>query len=54
MKKNETWVLSSYFQDDTFPEAVEQMTSLRWLRLNRTNLETIPYEISHLEKLVST
>ena len=29
------------------------MSGLRWLRLNRTGLEMVPYEVSKLTKLVS-
>lgn len=29
------------------------MTGLRWIRLNKTGLETVPYELANLKKLVS-
>ena len=41
------------FQQEKFPEDVSVMSGLRWLRLNRTGLEMVPYEVSKLTKLVS-
>ena len=36
---------------EQFPEAMEDMTSLRWLKLNKTKLRTIPAELSKLQQL---
>ena len=44
--------LSLPFQGDAFPENVAMMKGLRWLRLNKTNLNAIPVELRDLEKLV--
>ena len=38
-------------ENDRFPEAMEDMTSLRWLRLTDTKLKTIPQELNKLSKL---
>ncbi len=38
-------------EDDRFPEVMEDMTSLRWLKLTNTHLKVIPEEISSLQKL---
>ena len=38
-------------EDERFPEAMEDMTSLRWLKLNNANLKTIPQEVAKLQKL---
>ena len=38
-------------EDDRFPEVMEDMTSLRWLKLTNTQLKAIPDEISTLQKL---
>jgi len=38
-------------EDNKFPEAMEDMTSLRWLKLNSANLKKIPPEIGKLTKL---
>jgi len=38
-------------EDDKFPEAMEDMTSLRWLKLNNTNLRSIPPELGKLQQL---
>ena len=38
-------------EDEKFPEAMEDMTSLRWLKLNKTKLRTIPAELSKLQQL---
>ena len=38
-------------EDEKFPEAVEDMKSLRWLRLTDTQLKNIPQEINSLSKL---
>ena len=40
-------------QDGHLTEKVTEMSNLRWLRLNRTNLPTLPEEIGKLSKLVS-
>ena len=37
--------------DDRFPEVMEDMISLRWLKLTSTHLKAIPEEISTLQKL---
>ncbi|GAB6020266.1 hypothetical protein CHUAL_002984 [Chamberlinius hualienensis] len=39
------------FEEDLFPKSVGDMTGLRWLRLNRTNLEWLPDELGKLQKL---
>ncbi|KAG1675355.1 Protein flightless-1 [Nymphon striatum] len=39
------------FQDDAFPNSVAVMTGLRWLKLNKTNLDWIPEELYNLQKL---
>lgn len=39
------------FQEDMFPTAVGEMTGLRWLKLNSTNLDWIPDELGRLQKL---
>jgi len=36
---------------ERFPEAMEDMTSLRWLKLNNTKLRTIPQEVGKLQQL---
>ena len=41
-------------QSEAFPASVGKMTGLRWLKLNRTGLQTIPEELGSLQKLVST
>lgn len=38
-------------EEERFPEAMEDMTSLRWLKLNNTNLRTIPPEVGKLQQL---
>ena len=38
-------------EGERFPEAVEDMTSLRWLKLTNTKLKSIPAEIGKLQKL---
>ncbi len=38
-------------EGERFPEAVEDMTSLRWLKLTNTKLKSIPSEIGKLQKL---
>ena len=35
-----------------FPKRVADMPNLRWLKLNKTGLESLPDELSHLMKLV--
>lgn len=40
-------------QGGYFPEHVKAMTSLRWLKLNRTGLCYLPEELAALQKLVS-
>ncbi|ELU16604.1 hypothetical protein CAPTEDRAFT_151582 [Capitella teleta] len=39
------------FQESRFPYHVSDMVGLRWIRLNRTGIETVPYELSNLKKL---
>lgn len=39
-------------QGGYFPENVKAMTSLRWLKLNRTGLCYLPEELGALQKLV--
>ncbi|XP_071963998.1 protein flightless-1 homolog [Antedon mediterranea] len=39
------------FKDDEFPKHVADMSGLRWLRINKTNLDMLPDELSHLSKL---
>ena len=38
-------------EDDRFPEAMEDMTSLRWLKLTDTKLKELPLELEKLQKL---
>ena len=38
-------------EDDRFPEAMEDMTSLRWLKLTNTKLKRLPIELEKLKKL---
>lgn len=45
---------SSSSQGGYFPEHVKAMTSLRWLKLNRTGLCYLPEELAALQKLVSS
>ena len=42
----------TYPQGGYFPENVKAMTSLRWLKLNRTGLCYLPEELAALQKLV--
>lgn len=44
--------LFCWMQGGYFPEHVKSMTSLRWLKLNRTGLCYLPEELSSLQKLV--
>ncbi|CAI4229081.1 unnamed protein product [Auanema sp. JU1783] len=39
------------FSGDLFPHAVEQMTSMTWLKLNRANLDKVPDELSRCDNL---
>ncbi|KAF0310088.1 Protein flightless-1 [Amphibalanus amphitrite] len=39
------------FKTEAFPASVGKMTGLRWLKLNRTGLQTIPEELGNLQKL---
>ncbi|XP_053610117.1 protein flightless-1 [Plodia interpunctella] len=39
------------FSDDKFPDAIQYMTGLQWLRLDKTNLNDIPEELGKLMKL---
>jgi len=39
------------FSDGKFPYHVTDMVGLRWLRLNNTGLDAIPFELSNLKKL---
>lgn len=41
-----------YLQGGYFPEHVKCMSSLRWLKLNRTGLCYLPEELASLQKLV--
>jgi len=41
------------FSDGNFPYHVSAMIGLRWLRLNKTGLDIIPFELSNLKKLES-
>jgi len=41
------------FSDGSFPYHVTDMVGLRWLRLNKTGLDIIPFELSNLKKLES-
>lgn len=41
------------FRDGNFPYHVSDMVGLRWLRLNKTGLGIIPFELSNLKKLES-
>ena len=43
-----------FLQTEAFPASVGKMTGLRWLKLNRTGLQTIPEELGNLQKLVSS
>ena len=38
-------------EDERFPEAMEDMTSLRWLKLTNTRLKRLPLELEKLKKL---
>ena len=40
-------------QSDQFVETVSEMSNLRWLRLNRSQLCSLPDEIDRFQKLVS-
>lgn len=46
-------LLSVCTQGGYFPEHVKCMSSLRWLKLNRTGLCYLPEELASLQKLVS-
>ncbi|XP_048575726.1 protein flightless-1 homolog isoform X2 [Nematostella vectensis] len=39
------------FKELAFPKRVADMSNLRWLKLNKAGLETLPDELSHLPKL---
>uniref|UniRef100_A0A8C4R4D1 FLII actin remodeling protein n=1 Tax=Eptatretus burgeri TaxID=7764 RepID=A0A8C4R4D1_EPTBU len=41
----------SDFKDGQFPERIQALSSLRWLKLNRTELPRVPEGISSLKKL---
>ena len=41
-----------YTQDGHFSEKVAEMSNLRWLRLNRSQLSLLPEEIDKFNKLV--
>lgn len=45
-------LLTAPHQGGYFPENVKAMTSLRWLKLNRTGLCYLPEELAALQKLV--
>ena len=51
--KHDDFKYLSLLQGDTFPEHVADMSSLRWLRINKTGMEMLPDELSQLNKLVS-
>jgi Leucine-rich repeat (LRR) protein len=38
-------------EDDRFPEVMEDMVSLRWLKLTDTRLKKLPIELEKLKKL---
>ena len=38
-------------EDDRFPEAMEDMSSLRWLKLSAAGLKSLPPELERLQKL---
>ncbi len=38
-------------EDDRFPEAMEDMTGLRWLKLTDTHITSLPRELEKLQKL---
>lgn len=40
-------------QDDRFPKTVSSMTGLKWIKLNKANLEWVPEEVSGLSNLES-
>jgi len=40
------------FQDGKFPTSVKHMTGVQWLKLDKTNLSSIPEEMGKLLKLV--
>lgn len=48
----QTSLTVTYPQGGYFPENVKAMTSLRWLKLNRTGLCYLPEELASLQKLV--
>lgn len=39
------------FGGGRFPQSVADMTGLRWLKLNRNNLQAVPQQLGHLQKL---
>ena len=41
-----------YIQKDKFVDKMTEMSSLRWLRLNRSQLGSLPDEIDQFQKLV--
>ena len=54
-EKETTWVTDSVLslQKVKLRENASQMANLRWIRLNRTQLETIPDDVDNFTKLVS-
>ena len=49
---SQTSLTVTFPQGSYFPENVKAMTSLRWLKLNRTGLCYLPEELASLQKLV--
>ena len=41
----------TFLSQDDFPVAVETMTSLTWLKANKTQLKNVPESITKLNKL---
>ncbi|XP_014670701.1 PREDICTED: protein flightless-1-like [Priapulus caudatus] len=39
------------FKDGKFPSNITDLSSLRWLRINKTNLDSVPYQLRNLSKL---
>lgn len=42
-----------FVQEDKFPSAVCSMTGLKWIKLNRTNIDWVPEEMASLKSLES-
>ena len=45
-------IIAEFFLQETFPGKVGDMGNLRWLRLDSSNLETLPDTLGNLSKLV--